>query len=74
MSGLARIGGGSASSGGGGKLNSGAGGKLNIGAGDDLSNVVDVDTDQEVTKLVTTPDIQCYEDMEGTIYVLRKHF
>ena len=25
----------------------------------------DVDTDQEVTKLVTTPDIQCYEDMDG---------
>ena len=53
MSGLARIG--SAPGGGGVKLNSG---------GDDLSNV-DVDTDQEVTKLVTTPDIQCYEDMEG---------
>ena len=34
------------------------------GGGDDLSNA-DVDTDQEVTKLVTTPDIQCYEDMEG---------
>ena len=53
MSGLARIG--SAPGGGGVKLNNG---------GDD-SNVVDVDTDQEVTKLVTTPDIQCYEDMEG---------
>ena len=53
MSGLARIG--STPGGGGIKLNSG---------GDDLSNV-DVDTDQEVTKLVTTPDIQCYEDMEG---------
>ena len=53
MSGLARIG--SAPGGGGVKLNSGD---------DDLSNV-DVDTDQEVTKLVTTPDIQCYEDMEG---------
>ena len=24
-----------------------------------------IETDQEVTKLVTTPDIQCYEDMEG---------
>ena len=24
-----------------------------------------MDADQEVTKLVTTPDIQCYEDMEG---------
>ena len=53
MSGLGRIG--STPGGGGIKLNSG---------GDDLSNV-DVDTDQEVTKLVTTPDIQCYEDMEG---------
>lgn len=26
---------------------------------------VDLDADQEVTKLVTTPDIQCYEDMDG---------
>ena len=24
-----------------------------------------IEADQEVTKLVTTPDIQCYEDMEG---------
>ena len=28
-------------------------------------NTEAVDNDQEVTKLVTTPDIQCYEDMEG---------
>ena len=26
---------------------------------------VDSSGDQEITKLVTTPDIQCYEDMEG---------
>ena len=45
-------------------------GKLNNGGdfSDNKSNIVDVDTDQEVTKLVTTPDIQCYE---GTIHILR---
>ena len=42
-------------------------GKLNNGGdfSDSKSSIVDVDTDQEVTKLVTTPDIQCYEDMDG---------
>ena len=47
-----------------------AAGKLNNGGSDSFSDsksneIVDVDTDQEVTKLVTTPDIQCYEDMDG---------
>ena len=39
-----------------------------VGKDVDMANHVHheaVDNDQEVTKLVTTPDIQCYEDMDG---------
>ena len=32
---------------------------------DHKSEAMDLASDQEVTKLVSTPDIQCYEDMEG---------
>ena len=38
---------------------------LGAAPGVDDDKPIDVESDQEVTKLVTTPDIQCYEDMEG---------